>query len=175
MHGEMSSRNPVDILIRDLIRTGRTGTSDELDRIIDHMAAAPFSRESIRVPIDERGTWYQGHQLAARAESLSYHLVKRVVIEQQWVDGTSAAQYVEDVRRAVRHPSARLTVYERRGGYLAATVTPTDVVLTPARRGVKPERQLLVIYSADRGIIVTGYQFSELSETGIPSEARWLK
>jgi len=40
---------------------------------------------------------------------------------------------------------------------------------------VKPERQLLVIYSADRGIIVTGYQFSELPETGIPSEARWLK
>ncbi len=139
------------------------------------MAAAPFSRESVRVPVDERGTRYHGHQLAARAESLSYHLVKRVVIEQQWLDGTSVAQYLEDIRRAVRHPSARLAVSERRGGHLAAIVTPTDLVVFPARRGVKPERQLLVIYSADRGIIVTGYQFSELPETGIPSEARWLK
>ncbi len=35
--------------------------------------------------------------------------------------------------------------------------------------------EILVVYSADRGMIITGYQLSSLSQTGIPAEARWLR
>ncbi len=35
--------------------------------------------------------------------------------------------------------------------------------------------ELLVIYSADRGILVTGYQCSSLATAAIPKEALWLK
>jgi len=34
---------------------------------------------------------------------------------------------------------------------------------------------MLVVYSPDRGIILTGYQVSNLDRTGIPAEARWLR
>lgn len=85
-------------------------------------------------------------------------MIKRVVIEQQRADGTTAHQYLNDRREAVRSPSARLAVFERRGGSLAATIIPANQIMPIAQRGRRPLLELLVIYSADRGIIVSGYQ-----------------
>lgn len=135
----------------------------------------PFNQRRLRVPGKERGTRYQGYTLGAREPSLMYHLIKRVVVEQQWARGTSAQQYLDDLHRAVRHPDARLVVYERGGDYVAATITPTAEILPLARRGTQFLPNLLVVYSANEGIIRTGYQFSDLSEVDIPEEARWLK
>ena len=138
------------------------------------MASAPFNTAVVRVQVADRGASYQGQTLGARADSLTYHLTKRVVIERQWAEGTTAAQYLEDLRRAVRDPAARLAVYERRGDQVAATITPTRRVLPPRRLGPRPLPNLLVVYSAVRGIMVTGYQFSALENTGIPEGVRWL-
>lgn len=169
------SRHPVDALIREIIHTRRPATDDEIARIIDRMATAPFDRRLVPVPMKRRGVDYRGQTLTAREDSLTYHLVKRVVDERQWADGTTAVEYVADLRRAIRHPSSRLTVYERRGGHIAATLTPTHAALPVARRASASLAQLLVAYSADRGIILSGYQVSGLSQTGIPEESIWLK
>lgn len=149
-------------------------TPDEVEQIIERMATAPFDQRLVRVPLDERGAMYQGDALGARANALTYHVIKRVVIEPQWVYGTTAAQYMHDLRRAVRTPSARLIVYTRRGGNLAATITPTETVMPAERRGPETLPQLLVIYAADRGTLITGYQFSRLEMTGVPEELQWL-
>lgn len=61
------------------------------------------------------------------------------------------------------------------GGHIAVMVAPTDEVIPPERQGWRPFPQLMVVYSADRGMIVTGYQFSDLAQTGIPAEAQWLR
>jgi hypothetical protein len=106
---------------------------------------------------------------------LFFHLVKRVVVEEQWRDGTTAEQYLADLRRSIRAPAARLVAYADRGGAIAATITPTVAVVPEARLGAQAQANLLVIYSADRGIIVTGYQFSTLGKTRIPPEAVWLR
>jgi len=34
---------------------------------------------------------------------------------------------------------------------------------------------LLVVYSVDRGILISGYQFSTFDEVSIPEHALWLK
>lgn len=167
------SQHPVDRLILELIQSGRDVTTAEIDRIIGRIAGAPFNPRSVRVPQYERGARYRRYTLDARAPSLAYHLVKRVAIERQWAAGTTPDSYVMDLQAAVRDPLARLAVYERRGDHVAVTVTPTDVVLPSRRRGPQRLANLLVIYSADRGIIVTGYQFSTLEAAGIPKEARW--
>jgi hypothetical protein len=169
------SQHPADRLIRELIRGRRQATRPEVERIIERMATAPFATHLVTVPPDERGARYLGRILRTRVDSATYHLIKRVVLEEQWANGTTAEQYVEDLRRAVRSPRARLVVYVRRGGHLAATITPTDLVLSPEQRGPQPQPELLVIYSPDRGIIVSGYQFSALEKTGVPQEARWLR
>lgn len=104
-----------------------------------------------------------------------YHLIKRVVIERQWAEGTEFGEYLGDPRRAIRHPQARLAVYQRRGGILAVTITPTERVVPRERLGPLALPNLLVIFSANRGMIVTGYQYSSIEAIGIPKEAQWLK
>lgn len=174
MSGPGFSQHPTDVLIRELIRGERRATDEEIARIVERMATAPFGRGTVHVRLEEREATYRGQMLGARADSLTYHLTKRVVIERQWVPGTTAGQYVADLRRAVRAPSVRLAVYNRHAGHLAAALTPTDLVLPAQRRGARALPELLVIYSADRGIIVTGYQITGLETASIPEEARWL-
>jgi hypothetical protein len=164
-----------DQLIRELIRTERAASPDEIAQIVERIATAPFTSRLVRVPSRERGVEYQGHVLAARMPSLDYHLIKRVAIEEQWAWGTTLARYLSDLERAVRDPAARLVVYERRGDHVAATITPTGQVIPTARLGTDALPQLLVVYFADNRMIVTGYQFSTLDQIGVPEEARWLK
>ena len=139
------------------------------------MATAPFSREIRRVPKKDRGYSYQGHVLGARTDSLTYHLIKRVVIEEQWIEGTTAPQYIADLRRAVRSRAIRLAVYVSGEDHRVAVIARTDRAVPPVRRGPRPEELLLVVYSANRGIIVTGYQVSSVAATSIPPGATWLR
>lgn len=169
------SQHPVGRLIRELVRTGRAATTGDVRGIIERLAATPFDRGIVPVPTSLRGVAYQHHVLGAREDTLIYHLVKRVGGERQWPEGTTVDTYLDDLRRAVLAPAARLGLYERRGGHIAVTLTPTAEVLEVARRTPDSLPMLLVVYSADRGIILSGYQVSSLDRTGIPQEALWLK
>lgn len=169
------SQHPVDRLIRELIGSGQAATAHEIERIVERMATAPFEPGTRRVPVKHRGLTYLGHTLSDREESLFYHLVKRVLLERQWPEGTMASQYLVDLRRAVRDPAARLALYTRWGGAMAATVTPTGHIVPSDRSGPRSLPQMLVIYSADRGTMVTGYEISALGAATIPREVRWLK
>lgn len=175
MSGPGFSQHPTDALIRELVRSGRRVTDEEVARIVERMATAPFDTQDRHVPVVERGASYLGQTLGARADSFTYHFIKRVAIERQWAVGTTPQQYVDDLRLAVRFPRARLAVYERRGGFVAAMVTPTGAILTAARRGDDALPILLVVFSADRGTLISGYQASGLDELAIPEEARWLR
>lgn len=169
------SPHPVDRLIRELLATGRAATPDEVASIVARLASAPFNPGDIRVRRPLRGTTYLGQTLGARADSLVYHLAKAVIVDDEWAAGTTAGQYVADLRRAVLAPTARLGIYERQAGHLAAAIAPTEQIIPPERRGARWERLLLVLYSADRGIIISGYQIPALATANIPPGVRWLK
>lgn len=169
------SRHPVDELIRELVRSGRPATDDEIQRLIERIATVPFEPRDLRVRVRHRGIQYEGHVLAARSPSLIYHVVKRVLVEEQWADGTTPEEYLGDLRRAVHSPSVRLGVYERQGGPIATTPARTQELVSMERQGSGMLPLLLVVYSADRGIIVTGYQISGLETADIPEDARWLR
>lgn len=171
----MFSQHPVDQLIRELIRAGRAASADEVSRILNRMATAPFDSAIVRVRPALRGVSYHGQVLGDRAAALTYHLVQRVAADEQWAHGTVSGEYLDDLRRAVRHRPSQLAVYRRRGGPISVTVTPTAMIVPPERRGQGFLPNLLVAYSADRGIILTGYQCSTLENTGVPQEALWLK
>lgn len=175
MSGDPFSRHPADQLIRELIATGRAATAEEVGRIVARLATAPFDPRVRKVRQKERGVVYQGRTIGAREGSLFYHLAKRVVVERQWADGTTASQYVADLQHSARSPVARLVLYNDRSGALVATITPTGAVVPPERQGPSPLPHLLVVYAAARGWIITGYQFSTLDRVRIPREALWLK
>jgi hypothetical protein len=168
------SQHPADQLIRGLIRSRAAATPGEVSQIVERMLRADFGTEAIPVPSDLRGRAYMGRTIGERELPLVQHLVKRVQ-EGQWREGTTVSEYLVDLRRAIGWPSARLALYERRGGHVAVTVSLTHEVVPMSRLGHVPQANLLVVYSADRSIIVSGYQFSELSKTGIPGDVIWLK
>jgi hypothetical protein len=113
--------------------------------------------------------------LSVREPSLIYHLVKRVVIEEQWAVGTTAEQYVADLRRGAMHSQARLAVMLHRGEYLALVVAPTANAVPAERLGPQWQPDLLVVCSVEHGMLRTGYQFSTLNRIDDPPEVRWLR
>ena len=58
---------------------------------------------------------------------------------------------------------------------MVAVIAATDVVIDPSRRGAGAAALLFVAYSADRGIIVTGYQASGLTTVALPEDVLWLR
>jgi hypothetical protein len=102
-------------------------------------------------------------------------LVKRVVIEGQWAVGTIADQYVADLHAAARSENGQVAIYRHGTDVVAAVLTPTRETVQPDHLGSSPERYVLVVYSAERGTLTTGYQVSSRQATSIPAEARWLR
>jgi hypothetical protein len=168
------SQHPVDRLIREIIATRRPVLADEIDQIVDRIATAPFDPDpAIPVRIKHRGMTYQGHTLGARASALTYHLVKRVVDEDQWAFGTTSADYLADLREAARAQDGRLVLFRRRGGAMAIILSPNRIA--PNRLGPAALLWIVVVFAADRGTIISGYQASSETQVHIPEDRLWLK
>lgn len=167
------SPHPVDRLVREVIRTRRPVTEEEADSVVERMASAPFMGR-IRVPKDERGLSYLGRTLGPREESLTVHLMRRVN-QGQWAVGTTEEEYLEDLRSGLRDPVGRLVLYRMRGGNIAAILSNNPV--PPSRRGPQARDMvhLFVVYSADRGRIVTGHQASSLQTVDVSEDPLWIR
>jgi hypothetical protein len=111
----------------------------------------------------------------ATVDRLTIHLLRRVADNEQWRAGTTADEFVADLRAVLSHPEANLVLYQARGGDILLGVVETPLVIPPNRLGANPERLLVVVYSADRGVIVTGYQASSFDTIRIGEDARWLR
>jgi hypothetical protein len=168
-----ASQHSIDLLIRELIASGRAATEAEIAAIVDRMASAPFDPRVVHVGRKYRGLQYQGRALSNREQALFFHLTLRVVYDEQWRTGTTEQDYVEDLRSAIRDPAAHLLVYERRGGSIAAILAQNNIALE--RRGPEALPLLYVVYSVDRSTIASGYQASAIGAISIPGDARWLR
>lgn len=170
-----SSQHPVDRLIREIIQIGQGAIGTEVREVLNHIASAPFSMEERRVPGRDRGLGYAGQTLESRADSLTYHLIKRVIGEEQWAHSTTANEYVADLHRAAQSPDARLLVYFGRNEHFAVVIAQTADAVPSSRLGPTSESNILVVYSADSGTIATGYQFSDVTMLNFPAVVQWLK
>jgi hypothetical protein len=76
---------PIDanVVIMDVLQTNREITSTELQAVREHIASAPFDPRIVPVRGPFRGITYQDVVLGLRADSLIYHLVRRVIVDQQ--------------------------------------------------------------------------------------------
>jgi hypothetical protein len=162
------------VLTRAIIAGSRRPTASDIDQIIERAATAPFNPEIVVVPRSQRGLAYFDDTLGRRAPSVLAHLVKRILAERQWSNGTTVADYLDDLRRGVRHEAARHAVFARRGGSMFVSLAPTDAVVPEERRGPRWDPIFVVVYSADRGIIVSGDQASTLGMVAIPGDVQWL-
>lgn len=137
------------------------------------MVGVPFNERIVAVRLRFRGLTYQEHTLGDRERAVFLHLVQRVVVEEQWADGIGEREYVEDLRTAIMDSAARLCVYERRGGAVAAVFARNWAPMSHRGPDVLPF--VFVIYSADRGRIISGYQASDINRLSIGGDVQWLK
>jgi hypothetical protein len=170
------SPNETDRLVRRLLRSGRAATGQDLQQIAaqiaERVAQAPFNTRV--VPAGDLGnTKYLGRTTKEQDNSDWVHLVKRVT-QKQWADGTTVAEYVADLRQAAL-AAKNVVLSNQRGGNIVAFSVATNDIIPPIRRGSDSLPYLVVIYLADRGIIISGYQASDLSEVRIPTDALWLR
>jgi hypothetical protein len=80
-------------------------------------------------------------------------------------------EYLDDIHRGAQDGTATV-VYKRNKESIVAIVGPNRIL--NERRGLNAEPLIAVIYSADRGRILTGYQVRELNELTLPDDPRWL-
>jgi hypothetical protein len=175
MAGSHLSSDPTDRLIRELIATRRAAAPEEITRILDRIASAAFDPRAVNIPADHRGIVYGDRRLQPRDDSLFAHLVRWVVLDRQWMSGTTAEQFLRDLHRTARVEHAGLVVYSRRGGSIAGVLASTALVVPPSRLGPDSLPWLFVVYAADRGIIVSGYQVVSRNRLVIPEDAQWLR
>lgn len=174
MSDSLLSRHPIDVLIREIVKGNLDATSSDVEQIIERLATAPFMSDLVPVPRSVRELIADEMKVGAVVSSLTLHLLKRLA-EEQWSVGANEGTYLADLRFAIRNRSSRLAVYNRRGGVIALSVSQTIDVLPSYSRGDRWLPLFVVVYSVDRGMIVSGYQATSIATITIPRDARWLR
>jgi hypothetical protein len=117
-----------------------------------------------------------GYAVPDRPTSLTYHWAKHVLGDQQWTSSTTESMYFDDLRRAIRHPSSRLLVQTSRTNDNVAIIIAESIEIVPVERlGGRYGPELLVVYSADIGKILSGYMTTSSSGTTSIPETVWLR
>ncbi len=165
--------DPADVLVRQLWRERRRATPNEREQIQRRIASAPFNPDLVDVPPEFRGKTFGRERFGTRAESLLVHLAQRVWDDKQWRLSTTEGEYLADLRRAAGDDEAELVVYERRHGLFVGVLAPNR--LSPRRLGRAPGALMYVVYSAHRGILVTGYQVAHRRRLLVPGDSLWLR
>ena len=149
--------NRVAQLVLTLIDANRQATHEELQRILTHVAQAPFSARPLKI-----NRWLR-HELEARGvrvpserlPSVEIHLLKRIYLDRQWPPGTSVNQFIADLHQAVQHPQVQAWTYRWLEEPFAGFLAPSHVQNVP-----HPEAFIFVAYNANYDVIQTGFQAS---------------
>ena len=158
-----SSARATNRLIRSLARTGNPPTSEQVGQILNRIGTAQFSRTRVSVDPALVGVIFQGRRLAAIEPSLRAHAAKRVLDDRMWAPGTTAADYLTDLRAAAASANAQIHIFADmlpggRARSVVAVRAPTAAAVPAARRGPRAQAETVVFYEAERGTIVSGYQ-----------------
>ncbi len=100
--------------------------------------------------------------------------VRQRVADEQWQAGLTASELRSDMARFAIY-ARMLGIYTRRGGAMACLLSEVEGVVEPQRRGPYAEALAIVVYSIDRGKVITAYQFSAMTQLSMPEDARWFR
>jgi hypothetical protein len=168
--------HPADLLIHELIARPRPATDQETLLITDRIASAPFNEDMQNVPVPLRSLRYRGVTLGTHTTPLILHFIQHVEIEKQWAAGTTINAFTESLHRAVRDSEVQIALYRQWGMRdITAAIVSTKRVLDSRQMGSGALPNILVVYRADRGMLISGYQFSTIDTVRIPKDAVWLK
>ncbi len=162
------------IIIELYADPNREADEAEIRTIRKRLTDAGFLEE-IRVPPSSRGLSASGYTLGGRESSLVHHLVRRIVLDEQWTDGTTPEQYLADLRAAVEDGSARFGVGKPSGNDAPLVYVLADNPVPHRRRGRRAEPSMFVLYGVADGVIITGHMVSGTDAVRKADDFRWLR
>lgn len=152
----------------------RSANEAEIQAIRDRLMGVGFLEE-VRIPPSSRGLTASGHTLGERANSLVHHLVRHIVLDEQWSAGTTPEQYLEDLRAAIEDGSARFGVGKPQGNSAPLLYVFADNPVPQRRRGRRAESLMFVLYGVTDGVIITGHMVSGTDAVRKAEGFRWLR
>jgi hypothetical protein len=118
----------IETLIEQLIWQGQRAGPEQVEQIIRHVAAAPFTPELLEVDEALWGGFWQLDVIAPgyRLPAVELALLRAMRLEGRWPEGTNVAEFLADLQAAVIHPLAGVWS-------LVAAGAPCLVVAGPAK------------------------------------------
>lgn len=123
------------------------------------MATAPFDarRRELSQPLLDVIRQH-GQRAPASSTEFTHHWAKHVLGDGQWAPSMSETAYFHDLRQAILHPTSRLVLHRLPNGRSRAIIMTYTMHIIPLERlGPKNGPELVIVYSADTGKILTGY------------------
>ena len=160
-------------LMLDAYAARRMLSPQEHRAVLEHIAAAPFNSDLAKVRVPYRTLVVHGQPLGSRPDSLTWHLAQRILLDEQWTSSTTTQEYLNDIRAAVLHQTARTVVYQQGTRMIAGVLS--EYRIPAVRQGTKSLPLFYVVYEIDRAILLSGYQVSALATIAIPGDAVWLR
>lgn len=166
----------IDIVIRDIIARRHTPTTGDVERIIERMRTSTFSlaRRDIAAPLRTLMIEH-GHEVPARGNDLIYHWAKHALGDRQWTPQTTVTDQ-DDLQRAVLDPASRLLVRHAYSGHdVTMIVATTDRVIPASRLGEHPGPEVIVVYPATVGRILSEYMVAASQPLTESPSTIWLR
>lgn len=152
----------------------RRANEAEIQGLRNRLIGAGFLEE-VRIPPSSRGLSASGYTLGEREGSLVHHLVQRIVLDEQWADGTTPKQYLTDLRASINDSSARFGVGKPFGNSAPLVYVFADNLVPQWRRGRRDESLMFVLYGVADGVIITGHMVSSTDAVRKADDFRWLR
>lgn len=146
----------MDTLISELSLHQQKATSQQLTQIARHVATAPFADDLLAVDEPLWGGFWHGDVIAPgyRLPAVELALLRATRLDGHWPENTTTAQFLADLRQAIRHPQA--------GVWTLAVVGEPCVVFAAEsdQRSASSHQQLLTVvwYCALMGRLHAGYR-----------------
>ena len=83
--------------------------------------------------------------------------------------------YLADIHALVASADISIAAGRERGGLLVYFIGGVRSHISAYHLGLEPAELFVVIYSADRDRIITGYQFSTMTNLRMPGDCIWLR
>lgn len=156
------SDDPLDWAVRRALFQGETLDRQTAEALLARVSGAAFAEHTVRPYTGIRGQSYLGVELRGRVPSVDAHVAKRVLFDREWAYGTTAGEYVRDLQRAVQQAEFATMHVEYPNSvnrvYAVQVFAQTAEAVPRERLGPKHKPWVCVIYSANHGKIVSGYQ-----------------
>ena len=136
-----------DEIIRSVVAGPRRPAPGNRAIVCARAAAAPLATRSVHVPPALRGVEYAGYCLGSMERSDVLHLVKRVVIDGQWENGTTVRSLLEDLHSLLAGDDVRVAVYQDMGRTVALFHGANRI--PAAHCGAERQDYCAVVYDAD--------------------------